>query len=245
MEERFLLTIRAVLFDADGVVQQQTLTLHSVLTDVLGAPLHRVDEMYRDVWEAEGPALTGHADFAVALSAVLEKWGLPGRLQDLIDASMSIHVDCAITGIVRRLRKAGVLCCLASNQMTYRARYMSEKLGYADIFDREFYSCDIGHKKPDPAYFTAILEELALPPDEVLFIDDVEANVAAARQLGIKASVFQPGPRLEPHKLMRQVLADQIRAAKLRAVADASQHEHPTADSEVMLREIEAGQELK
>ena len=245
MEERFLLTIRAVLFDADGVVQQQTLTLHSVLTDVLGAPRHSVDEMYRDVWEAEGPALTGDADFASALSAVLEKWGVPGRLQDLIDASMSIQVDCAITGIVRRLRKAGILCCLASNQMAFRARYMSEKLRYADIFDKEFYSCQIGRKKPDPAYFTAILEELDLHPGEVLFIDDVEVNVSAARHLGIAASVFQPGPGVEPHNLMRDILADQIRTSKLRAVADASRHEHPTADIEIILREIEAEQKLE
>ena len=239
------MTIKAVLFDADGVVQQQTLILHSVLTDVLGAPRHSVDEMYRDVWEAEGPALTGEADFGAALSAVLEKWGMPGRLQDLIDASMSIHVDCAITRIVRRLRKAGFICCLASNQMTYRARYMSEKLGYADIFDKEFYSCHIGHKKPDPTYFMAILEELGLAPCEVLFIDDVEANVAAARQLGIAASVFQPAPGLEPHNLMRDILAEEIRTAKLRAIDDASQHEYPTADIEVMLREIEAGQRLQ
>ena len=200
------MTIKAVLFDADGVVQQQTLTLHSVLTDVLGAPRRSVDEMYRDIWDAEGLALTGHADYAEALSAVLEKWGMPGRLQDLIDASMSIRVDHEIVGIIQRLRKAGALCCLASNQMTYRARYMSEKLGYAGIFDREFYSCHIGYKKPDPAYFTAILGELCLQPTQVLFIDDVEANVDAARRLGIVSSLFQPGPRVESHELMRDIL---------------------------------------
>ena len=32
--------------------------------------------------------------------------------------------------------------------------------------------------------------------------------------------------------------------AKLRAIANASRHEFPTADIEVMLREIEAGQRL-
>ena len=32
--------------------------------------------------------------------------------------------------------------------------------------------------------------------------------------------------------------------AKLRAIADASRHDFPTADIEVMLREIEAGQRL-
>ena len=32
--------------------------------------------------------------------------------------------------------------------------------------------------------------------------------------------------------------------AKLRAIAEAARHEHPTADIEVMLREIEAGRRL-
>ncbi len=32
--------------------------------------------------------------------------------------------------------------------------------------------------------------------------------------------------------------------AKLRAIADASRHEFPTADIEMMLREIEAGQRI-
>ena len=32
---------------------------------------------------------------------------------------------------------------------------------------------------------------------------------------------------------------------KLRVIADASRHEFPTADIEVMLREIEAGQQLQ
>ena len=205
------MTIKAVLFDADGVVQQQTLTLHSVLTDVLGAPRGSVDEMYRDIWDAEGLALTGRADYAEALSAVLDKWGMQGRLQDLIDASMSIRVDHAITAMIQRLRKAGILCCLASNQMTYRARYMSEELCYSDIFDTEFYSCHIGHKKPDPSYFTTILDKLHLQPCEVLFIDDVEANVATARQVGIAASLFQPAPGVEPHRLMRDILAEHLR----------------------------------
>ncbi len=211
MEKEQPMTIRAVLFDADGVVQQQSQSLHSVLTDVLGAERHSVDELYRDVWEAEAPALTGHADFASALSAALEKWGIAERLDDLIRASKSIRVDRAIVGIVRRLREAGVLCCLASNQMTYRARYMSETLGYSDLFDMEFYSCYVGHKKPAPAYYAAILEEVGIHPGQALFIDDHAANVAAAVELGMRAAVFQPGPGVEPHALMQEILGAHLR----------------------------------
>jgi putative hydrolase of the HAD superfamily len=67
---------------------------------------------------------------------------------------------------------------------------MSEGLGYAQRFDREFYSCEVGHPKPTREYFTAVLEAIVLPPSRVLFIDDHPANVAGARELGLQACLF-------------------------------------------------------
>ena len=200
--------VRAVLFDADGVLQHQNSTLHSLLTDVLSLPPEEVEARYHEVWEAESPILTGQGNFVETMSDLLEEWGRPGHADTFVQASKDIRTDDAIVSIVRGLRKDGVLCCLASNQMMYRARYMSESLGYSRLFDREFYSCDIGHKKPDAAYFLAILASLELPPVQVLFIDDHEANVAAALDLGINAAVFQPGPGVEPGSLMRSILSE-------------------------------------
>ncbi len=47
-------------------------------------------------------------------------------------------------------------------------------------------------------------------------------------------------------QVLRQAIGDNPGTvdAKLRAIADASLHEFPTADIEVMLQEIEAGQRL-
>jgi putative hydrolase of the HAD superfamily len=68
---------------------------------------------------------------------------------------------------------------------------MSGSLEYAQLFDHEFYSCRMGLAKPAKAYFTAILSELDVRPDTVLFIDDRQANVAAAREVGINAAIFE------------------------------------------------------
>ena len=200
--------VEAVLFDADGVLQHQNTTLHSVLTDVLSLPPDDIEARYHEVWEAENPILTGQGNFAETISDLLVRWGKPGHADAFVQASRDIRTDEAIVSIVRKLRNDGVLCCLASNQMTYRARYMSESLGYSRLLDREFYSCDMGHKKPDAAYFLAILATLELPPGRVLFIDDHEANVAAALDLGMNAAVFQPGPGVEPGSLMRSILSE-------------------------------------
>ena len=199
--------VESVLFDADGVLQHQGSTLHSLLIDVLSLPPEEVEARYHEVWEAESPILTGQGNFAETMSELLVEWGRPGHAETFVQASKDIQIDEAVAGIVRRLRGNGILCCLASNQMMYRARYMSESLGYGRLFDREFYSCDIGHKKPDAAYFLAILAALELPPERVLFIDDNEANVAAALDLGMNAAVFQPEPGGEPGSLMRSILS--------------------------------------
>jgi len=67
---------------------------------------------------------------------------------------------------------------------------MRKVLQYDRHFDEQFYSCELGVAKPDGAYFTAILDRLALSPDRVLFIDDNAKNVEAARAVGLTAWVY-------------------------------------------------------
>ncbi|GAB3655402.1 hypothetical protein GCM10027596_08370 [Nocardioides korecus] len=64
---------------------------------------------------------------------------------------------------------------------------MREQMGYADLLDRSYYSCDLGLAKPDPAYFTHVLTDLDLPADRVAFVDDRLPNVEGAASIGIHA----------------------------------------------------------
>lgn len=43
--------------------------------------------------------------------------------------------------------------------------------------------------KPDHAIFEHVIDDLGLPPREVLFVDDNEMNVAGAAQAGLSAEV--------------------------------------------------------
>jgi FMN phosphatase YigB (HAD superfamily) len=51
-------------------------------------------------------------------------------------------------------------------------------------FDHLFFSHRLRHRKPDPAAFTAVASHLGASSEEILFIDDSPANVAAAREAG-------------------------------------------------------------
>jgi putative hydrolase of the HAD superfamily len=62
--------------------------------------------------------------------------------------------------------------------------------GNYTVFDAVYASNKIGLAKPDPAFYTYILEAEHCTPGEAVFIDDSEENVLPARALGLKAIHF-------------------------------------------------------
>jgi glucose-1-phosphatase len=66
------------------------------------------------------------------------------------------------------------------------------------VFHHVYFSHEVGMRKPDSAIFSFILEKHGLRPDEVLFLDDTEANVMAAQSLGIPSiRILQADEQLE------------------------------------------------
>ena len=64
---------------------------------------------------------------------------------------------------------------------------------YYDLesFDGVVVSSDVKMIKPNPAIYEYILKTYNLIPEECLFIDDVEANVKAAKAAGIQGFLFK------------------------------------------------------
>ena len=135
---------------------------------------------------------------ADTIADVLKKWDSPYSVEQAIETHTKIvAMNPESIEIVRDLRKSGVPVYLATNQHEYRARYMSEVLGYADVFDGEFYSCRLGSKKPEQDYFHAVLRSLPYAPESLLFIDDRDQNVAAAKSVGIHGVEYELGEGVE------------------------------------------------
>jgi putative hydrolase of the HAD superfamily len=180
----------AVLFDADGVLQSPAADWQARLVQLAGAG-ERAEEFLADVFAAEAPCLLGTGEFETALSDVLARWNSPCAVADALEIWTRIEADREALAVVAQLRSARVRCYLTTNQHELRARQMSEVLGYAAYFDREFYSCRLGHAKPSAEFFGLVLDAISLPASRVLFIDDHLANVAAARAIGMQATLFE------------------------------------------------------
>ena len=185
--------IRAVLFDADGVVQRTPPAFRQSLIDVCRANGADPEKFLAAVFAAERPSIVGTGTLAEALAPVLRGFGMTHALDTVLSAWRLVEPDVGVFALIDDLRARGFTCCLATNQQDVRRRHMSLELGYSASFDREYYSCEIRQRKPDAAFFQHILNDLVLAPIEVLFVDDAEANVVAARDLGMETLYFDGG----------------------------------------------------
>lgn len=181
--------ISAVLFDADGVIQRAPDFAHRI-EKAFGVAPADLEGCIADIFSAEAPCLSGKADYADALRPVLERWGAACGPHEFFAAWHLIDAHTGVLGLIETLRASGVYCALASNQEAHRARQMSHVLGYRDMFDAEFYSCEVGHAKPDPRYFHHILDRTDLDPRATLFVDDRTDNLDAARTVGLNTMHF-------------------------------------------------------
>lgn len=62
-----------------------------------------------------------------------------------------------------------------------------------NLFEKTYYSHEIGFSKPSAESFLYVINDAGLKPHETLFLDDSSANVAAAQQLGMQARVVTYG----------------------------------------------------
>jgi HAD superfamily hydrolase (TIGR01509 family) len=63
------------------------------------------------------------------------------------------------------------------------------QLGVRDFFDVLIISAHVGSRKPETRIFEAALEEMMLPAEAVLLVDDALENVVAAEKLGMRGVV--------------------------------------------------------
>ena len=182
--------IRTLFLDADGVVQRTEPGWRDALGALCGKP-DRADEFLADVFAAERPCLAGSGDFERALAEVLGRWQSESSIAEALKVWEMIDPARDVLELVGDIRSRGTQVALATNQQPIRARYMTEVLGYAELFDALLYSCELGAVKPAGDYFRAACRRMRIQdPQEVLFIDDHESNVRAARDAGLRAEIF-------------------------------------------------------
>jgi putative hydrolase of the HAD superfamily len=104
-------------------------------------------------------------------------------------------MEAAMLDLIRSLRQAGLRTALLSN--SWGAGDYPRHL-FPDLFDVVVISAEVGMRKPEERIFRHTAALLGLEPRECVFIDDLEANVAAAEAIGLVGLHHrEPGPTTE------------------------------------------------
>ena len=188
--------IRAVLFDADGV-----LILAPQLYSRKYAAEHGLDPLaFEPFFRGEfAAALRGEADLKDLLRES-KIWNWKRDPQELIDAWFTAenHPNHELIALIRELRAAGTPVFLATNQERYRAKYLREVM-FPDLFDELFISCELGCTKSGDQYWQKVLARLGeripgIKPAEIIYFDDSPSHLTPAARAGITTHLYEnPG----------------------------------------------------
>ncbi len=143
-----------------------------------------------EIFRKEVTTLTGQVDLRELIAEALARRGRTCSADDVLAVWYRIEVDERMLALVDRVRAAGPVTVLATNQQSYRGSYIRANLPYARHFDQQFHSFEVGLAKPDPAFFSHIVQALGVAPQEAVFVDDLAVNVRGAARAGLRAVHF-------------------------------------------------------
>lgn len=96
--------------------------------------------------------------------------------------------------------KYNLYLCSNTNSIHHRAFFdiiNQFEEPFETLFDRVYYSHEVGLRKPNPLIFEHILQENNLKPEETVFLDDSPQHLEGARALGIKTILVKKKTILE------------------------------------------------
>jgi putative hydrolase of the HAD superfamily len=124
------------------------------------------------------------SDFERALAAQLVRTdGAQVQATGLLDRMFATALPVPeMYELMRTVRKAGFRTCMLSNSWG-RDDYPRDL--FPELFDTWVISGEVGMRKPEERIFRHAAGLLGLPPEQCVFIDDLEANINAAAALGM------------------------------------------------------------
>lgn len=112
------------------------------------------------------------------------------------------HVTPIIEGIrcAEKCKENGYKILLLSNFPEYAYVRVRKKHSFFRIFDGEVISYQVNMIKPEEEIYKELLNRFSIIPEQTLFLDDTEENIAGAEKVGIKGLLVR-NPETAARKL--------------------------------------------
>jgi epoxide hydrolase-like predicted phosphatase len=178
--------IRAVVFDIGGVLEiTPDLGVIARWETRLGLADGEMARRMGEIWAAGEVGAVAESDVR---RATIDRLGMTEEQAEAMSADFwTQYLGTANTELIeyaRRLRprlRTGIL----SNSFVGAREREQAAYGFEDLVDDIVYSHEVGMSKPDPRIYELTCSRLEVRPGEVIFVDNWEPHVAAAREVGL------------------------------------------------------------
>jgi putative hydrolase of the HAD superfamily len=194
-------TIEAVISDFGGVLTSPLVDSFAAIQDDSGIPMAALGEAMMALAEKNGAnplfeletGRMSEADFLSGLDRELSaKLGREVHMHDFGERYFGyLEPNEQLIHYMRELRDRGYKMAICTNNVREWEHRWRAMLPVDEIFDVVVDSAFVGSRKPERKIFEVTLERLGVPAGESLFVDDIEINCNAARELGMRAVWFR------------------------------------------------------
>ena len=181
--------IKLIIWDLSGVVGNMEEPLYlEQFAKTHEVHFHELEKVYYShLYKAE----RGEIPLREVWEKTLHHFNIKRHHKDIAHEIMGLKTfDYDVLDYIQDLRSK----CKVAYLTNYAEEYWEihqKMIDLSEYFDFGIVSYQIKARKPDSKGFLAIMHQFKVTPQETLFIDDSEKNIAAAKQLGISAIQFQ------------------------------------------------------
>jgi len=184
------MNFKAIGFDYGGVIAGVSgPEFKKRITSLLGIEIKTFENVYFKFNHLINSNSLSEEDFWMK---ICEELGVSDKCADLIKFIKELpryKINEKMIELVDKLRGNGYKTGLLSNN-DLSAATQFKKTGLANHFNIVVVSAEIGFSKPHPKAFEIFAEQLGVTTDELVYIDDSERNLAAAKEVGFYPILF-------------------------------------------------------
>jgi putative hydrolase of the HAD superfamily len=203
-------SIRAVISDFGGVLTTPLMRAFAALQDeigidpgTLGRAMQRIADREGEhpLYELERGRTTEEAFLKKLSTELAVDLGHEPELHRFGEIYFdALRVNEPMIEVMRDARNRGFrMALLTNNVREWEPRWRS-MVAVDEIFELVVDSAFVGMRKPEPEIYELTVERLGdgIAPDDCIFVDDVEVNVATARAIGMRGIHFRDNEQAIP-----------------------------------------------
>jgi len=186
------MTIRAIVFDIGGVLEiTPDLGVTARWEQQLGLMPGEMDQRLGDVWRGGSIGTISEEAVHKRIAEIMKM--SEAQVNAMMDDMWRQYLGTPNVKLMEYFSslRPKYQTAILSNSFVGAREKEQERYGFDEMCDFIVYSHEVGMSKPDQRIYALTCERLGLPPQEVIFLDDHEEPVDAAREFGMHGILFK------------------------------------------------------